>query len=38
LDGLRARVEAFGGTFAAAAQASDTWVVRAALPAGRLVR
>ena len=38
LDGLRARVEAFGGTFAAAAEASDTWVVRAALPVGRPVR
>jgi signal transduction histidine kinase len=38
LDGLRARVEAFGGTFAAAAEASDKWVVRAALPVGRPVR
>jgi signal transduction histidine kinase len=39
LEGLRARVEAFGGTLVAAAgEASDTWVVRAALPVGGLVR
>jgi signal transduction histidine kinase len=38
LDGLRARVEAFGGTFAAAPGASNTWVVRASLPVGRVVR
>ncbi len=38
LEGLRARVEAFGGTLVAAGEASDTWVVRAALPVGGLVR
>ncbi len=38
LEGLRARVEAFGGTLVAAGEASDTWVVRAALPVGALVR
>ena len=38
LDGLRARVEAFGGAFSAESAAADTWVVRAVLPDGRLVR
>jgi signal transduction histidine kinase len=37
LVGLRARVEAFGGTFVAEPRASDVWVVRAALPSGRPV-